>query len=76
MNKPKVWPTTKIDCPNMQGLNKQIGHWGVAQNGQLKFGLQPNLIAPTYRTLTNKLGLGELPKMAGQSLASNQNQLP
>jgi hypothetical protein len=21
MNKPKVWPTTKIDCPNMQGLS-------------------------------------------------------
>jgi hypothetical protein len=32
-----------------------------------------NRFAPTYRALTNKLGLGELPKMAGQSLASNQN---
>jgi hypothetical protein len=63
--------------PEHVGLKrKQIGHWGVAQNRQSKFGLQPKLIAPTYRALTNKLGLGELPKMAVQSLASNQNWLP
>ncbi len=46
MNKPKVWSTTKIDCPNMLGLK------------------------------TNKLGIGELPKIATQSLASTKIDCP